>query len=574
MTTASHKTNRGLGCLVLFALPFAAVGVVMAVLIGRAVWQYVEMRHWREVPATIVRVELETHQDDSTTYQVLCTFTYELNGRKFTADRVGIHSFADNIGSYQQDNYDELRRYRDKGKPYRCFVDPDAPREAILDRGLRWGLLAFMALFGVVFGGVGFGLIAAGIFGGRVAQKNEARRVAAPDQPWLWKEEWVRGEIGCGDKSRLFGLATFALIWNLVSSPVIFFLPEEVIEKENWLALLALVFPLVGIGLIIAVLYVSRRMSKFGRSTFQMASVPGVIGGQLAGVVRIPKHIVPEDGFRVQINCLRQSTDSEGHRRETVVWQDERVMSGSMSAESSEMALPVLFAIPFDCQPTTPDDDSTGILWRLEATAAVPGVDYHGSFEVPVFKTDESRPDFQLDESLIASYVARPDSARLLSNAGITEEPLPGKSVRLIFPMARNLGATLGLTFFLTIWSGAIALMVHLGAPILFPIVFGLFELLLVWVTIDLWFYASQVEASPAGLAIRGGLLGLGRTHWIDADEIVRLETKSEMQSGTKVWNDILVRCQGGQQHTIGKRLPDRQTERVVIERLEEILSS
>ena len=36
---------------------------------------------------------------------------------------------------------------------------------------------------------------------------------------------------------------------------------------------------------------------------FQMASVPGVIGGQLAGAIVTSAKIRPEDGFHVTLKC-------------------------------------------------------------------------------------------------------------------------------------------------------------------------------------------------------------------------------------------------------------------------------
>ena len=62
-------------------------------------------------------------------------------------------------------------------------------------------------------------------------------------------------------------------------------------------------------------------------------------------------------------------------------------------------AVPVLFAIPFESQETSRSKSQRDIEWRLELSAKMPGVDYKSRFDVPVFKTADSRPDFKLDES-------------------------------------------------------------------------------------------------------------------------------------------------------------------------------
>ncbi len=61
----------GAGCMVLFGLPFSAVGVGAAIFIGWTLWEWQVMGSWVETPAYIEYAELQTHRgDDSTTYSV------------------------------------------------------------------------------------------------------------------------------------------------------------------------------------------------------------------------------------------------------------------------------------------------------------------------------------------------------------------------------------------------------------------------------------------------------------------------------------------------------------------------
>ncbi len=60
----------------------------------------------------------------------------------------------------------------------------------------------------------------------------------------------------------------------------------------------------------------------------------------------------------------------------------------------------------------------------------------------------------------------------------------------------------------------------HLGAPLLFPIVFGLFDLLLLWGVLELWFSGRRVEVARRELSFSGSLLGLGRRRTVSAEEI------------------------------------------------------
>ena len=53
------KSSRGLGCLILFALPFAAGGLVVGYLASRSLITWYEARQWVETPARILQADLE-----------------------------------------------------------------------------------------------------------------------------------------------------------------------------------------------------------------------------------------------------------------------------------------------------------------------------------------------------------------------------------------------------------------------------------------------------------------------------------------------------------------------------------
>jgi hypothetical protein len=293
-----------------------------------------------------------------------------------------------------------------------------------------------------------------------------------------------------------------------------------------------------------------------------------VIGGQLAGVVRVPRSIEATDGFRITLNCLDWVAAGKG-RHEESVWQDEQLVMEPMRGDGEGTAIPVLFAIPFDCLETTRPGQTDEIHWRLDIAARVPGVDYNAKFDVPVFKTAESRPDFKLDEGLVAQVGAGPNPDLVLREAGIIKEPL-ASGVRLVFPMARHAAAALVFTaalagMLIVIW------VMHAVAPIM-AIIFGLFGLLVVYIVLDLWFYRSVAEASPLGLMLQGGLFGIGRTRLIPMEDIQEFTLNEGMRSGTTVWNNILVALRNGKKQTVGKMITGKLAQRAVINELQTAL--
>lgn len=573
-----EKSTKGAGCLVLFSLPFAAVGVGMGVMLVWTLADHLAMRGWEEVPAQILQADLEVHDgDDGSTYKATATYVYTYDGRQYTGSRVSPYGGSDNVGSFQKNAHRELSKHQKSGKPFRCFVDPEDPTESVLYRNVRFEMIGFYTIFVLAFGGVGFGLLIGGLVGWR---KTRAEKIVArqrPDEPWLWKQEWSTGRVRSSSKTLMYVAIGFALFWNLISAPVWFFLPGEVIDNKNYLAALAAIFPVVGIGLVLWALVAVLRWRKYGESVFEMAEVPGVVGGKLAGVIHTTRKIVPEDGFRVVLSCIRKRTSGSGKNRstsESVVWQDERTMARELAGyEYGKSAIPVLFGIPHDQPETSHEDSDKQIIWRLEASAEVPGIDYAASFDVPVFKTPDSRPDFKLDESLIADYVAAPNPDLDLARAGVVKTVSPaGAGTRYTFPMARHLGAVLGLTMFFIIWTGAIALMIHLEAPILFPIIFGLIDLLVGFAVLDLWFYRSVVDVFRHDVTVRGGLLGLGRKRRIDIADVKNVFLQRGMQSGKTVFYTVCFGLGGGKKIVAGKRLKGKPHAQAVVRDLEETL--
>jgi hypothetical protein len=349
-------------------------------------------------------------------------------------------------------------------------------------------------------------------------------------------------------------------------------LPREIVEEENYLALLGLLFPLVGVGLIVWAVWAVLRWRKYGESVFEMATTPGVLGGSLAGVIRTTQSLDPREGFRLVLSCVQKRTTGSGKHRSTTtttLWQDERVIRRVLSGPGEPTAIPVAFAVPYDVPPSTTESGRREINWRLEVSAAVPGIDYSASFDVPVFQTEESRTDFELDDSLIADYAAQKDPEQEFRRTGVIRVPAPaGWGDRYVFPMLRNPGAVLGLGIFTVIWTGVCVGLYYSDAPRLFPIVFSLFDLLLIFGFLDVAFYRSVVDVARDGINVRGGLLGLGRLKRIDAAELSELKPVRGMQAGNRLYYGVAAVTNSGKKVTMGKRIPSKQLAEVLIERM------
>ena len=70
-------------------------------------------------------------------------------------------------------------------------------------------------------------------------------------QPWVLRPDWTVGRIEYSSKGSMVGVWLMALLVLLMSSPLLYRLREEILEKENYPALAGLVFPVLRIGLLI-----------------------------------------------------------------------------------------------------------------------------------------------------------------------------------------------------------------------------------------------------------------------------------------------------------------------------------
>ena len=231
--------------------------------------------------------------------------------------------------------------------------------------------------------------------GRRKLQEQEQLKARHPDQPWLWRPDWATGQIRDGMRATLWGSWLFSALWNLLSVPAAALAVREALQLGNRAAYVALVFPTVGVGLLVWAIRNTLRFRRDGMSVLELSSVPAVIGHSLIGRVRASSLLQPADGFDVVLSCVRRVTSQTGKdssTTETILWQEEKRVRGELNRDPRGMAtfVPIGFQIPGDVRGSDPTASNDYVLWRLTLSATVPGVDYQSVFEVPVFRTSAS----------------------------------------------------------------------------------------------------------------------------------------------------------------------------------------
>ncbi|MEM6704542.1 MAG: DUF3592 domain-containing protein [Acidobacteriota bacterium] len=544
--TGSGKSG-GYGCLALFALPFAAAGVVCLYLALAHLVGWWSARSWIPTPVRLESVNLESSTSDgSTTYRVTASYRYTFEGLDIVGSRVGLSGISDNIGSFHEDAYDELRAAKAKDGTWTAFVNPKDPSQALLYREARWGLVGFWGIFIVLFGGVGFGLLAS-IPWARRKEVEEARlKTRHPDEPWKWRDDWQGPVIRSSAKVAFAVPLVFAMVWNAVSLPAVFGAWDQIFSGEEPLMLLVLLFPLFGIGMLVWAWVAFLRWRLFGDAQLVLGTLPVRRGGELAGRVLAGARLSGRDGRKpahIDLRCHRserQRSGSKTRNTRKLLWQEQQTVPVErLVDEPTQTAIPVRLVVPDD----VPETDEGKVSWSLDVRVERKGVDFVTSFEVPVYGTasEEERERLQREEAQSPERVSSPGG---WSASGVHIVPHEGGS-HYVFARARQKGPAIGTTVFALIWT-AVCVGLYLGpVPRIMVFGFGLFELILLYVTIDLWLRRREIVASPSGLAWRTGLLRMGQPKSVAASDVRKIEVKEGMQMGNRLYYRLMLEASG-----------------------------
>ena len=419
--------------------------------------------------------------------------------------------------------------------------------------GLTWFRFSGLTLGTLLLGPMGCLLVFNVTQAARQTRYRERARRPHPDDPWRWQGRWARGSISAGSRTRLAQVFSIALLWNLMALPLCILVYQEVTRGANWTALVGLCVPGMGCVLILWTLRLAIHWHAFRETVFEMTSAPGVIGGALAGRIRTEIGTPPAEGYQVTLRCIRRVRQ---HRRlgpatACIAWQDTRFVA----ADPVDNAVPVLFAIPFDAHPST--GQTSDIQWRLEIRARLLGLDYAARFEVPVFRTVASRPDFRLDESEITPFLRPPDQKARLSLFGIGTHVLPEGGRLFLFAMGRYRMAGLLAIFLFHLWLVVtVALCIPSSIPLSIKLAMILSNGVVLYATLDLWFHQSRIEVSQGRLLYAAGLVKDRHSQTFSLADIASLTCVRSRAPWDGPGYCIRLTTRDGRKITLARRLP------------------
>ncbi len=254
----------------------------------------------------------------------------------------------------------------------------------------RIGAAVFASVFALIGGGLIFGS-----WYGYWLQKEKARRESAnPASPWLWRQDWAASRVEGKNKSSVIGWWVAAVLANMFSLPVSLGGISKVLSTQDPKYIFPSAFGLLGLLVLFGAIRATIRLERFGKTYFEMASLPFSPGGRLAGAIHIHLDTDVRHGVDLKLWCARIVVTGSGKDRSThkmPLWEESKnIPATSLVHGPLDTIIPVEFTIPSDALQTDDDNPNDKIQWSLNVKADVPGVNYSDEFELPVFRQAQS----------------------------------------------------------------------------------------------------------------------------------------------------------------------------------------
>ncbi|BDS06823.1 hypothetical protein NT6N_18630 [Oceaniferula spumae] len=342
----------------------AGLGLLFFLIIPQAM-KYFDAKGWEETPAKVVWSAVRSHDsDDGTTYSVDIFYRYEFDGREYKSNTTGLMSGSSSGRSSKQ----EKVKNHPPGKEIVCYVNPDKPWQALLERDLGWW--ALFALFPLPFIAIGVG----GLWW-MLRKRNKSNKTSKYDNPLGRRTSQLRHSADKkdiyhgshkptkasvdfaprGNRIKSFiGVFIFAVFWNGITSIFVAIAAGSWLRDDPEWFLTIFIIPFVLIGLCALLFSVYQFFALFGPAptiTLKPSAIPfdkeaTVSWKLLSGANRINHfavYLIGEEEAKYQRGTDTKTATETFHEQALIETQDPRKMKrGSATIDLSEITTPIM----------------------------------------------------------------------------------------------------------------------------------------------------------------------------------------------------------------------------------------
>lgn len=349
-----------------------------------------------------------------------------------------------------------------------------------------------------------------------------------PELPWMADPMWAAKHIRLNNRGQFWTVTVFFLAWLGIGVPL-----AIGTEKTPFMVFFG-VFGLV----LLAVARMFWLNRKWNTAELRMAAVPGVIGGPFSGVAILKQSFAAGTAFEVCLKCQMTTTrrssggDDAGSSSTTeTLWSSTLHIDKPLPPDGPNRTLvPFSFAIPYDCEATREweSETSSSLTWNLVVNQKDALSSGGAVFPVPVFRTSDSSPNYELDETFIEPFQQEVDVPGLLQRFHMTRQLLANGGVRLTFSTwnTKMFCSIAGLV--LVCFAGCLAcfwFIPYVIGAIFASLIPGFLALAGSFALLDMAFWKSTIEFDDAELRCESGWQGFRKK------VLMRLETEPTFSS-------------------------------------------
>ncbi|MFT3733745.1 MAG: hypothetical protein QM776_01695 [Rhodocyclaceae bacterium] len=401
--------------------------------------------------------------------------------------------------------------------------------------------------------------------------RSQRRGAAAStaEKPWLARPEWAGNRIRSTRHAELVFAWLFALVWSGISVPLVVLQFPDLLQREGALAWVLLLFPLGSLVLLAWAVRITRDARRYGEAVLVLDPFPGAIGGDVGGSIALPLAFDPALRFPVTLSCIHHSSKHRGRSREArerLVWQGEGMAQVQRTANGLSLAF--RFRVPADL-PVSQPRSADHHVWRLDVVSENAEIVFSRRYELPVFATG-AQSSLSLDDASNHPQMQQRQQRQIDAVSDI--ERIPG-GVRITLPYGRNPGnAAMALAFGLG-FGGAGVASGFLGAPWLFPLIFGGIGAAAVLAALYGLTNSLRVSVDTRGIASERRVLGfVAMRHQAEREQIRQLRLKESYRTQTsgrhKVTYRVVAELDSGKLLTLVNSLQGQEAAEAMLEEL------
>jgi len=439
------------------------------------------------------------------------------------------------------------------------------------------------AVFAFVFAIIGAGLIFGSLYGYSIQKKQSEVELANPTSPWLWRTDWAAARVESRNKKSAIAWWIGAILVNMLSLPVSLFAISQGLTTPDPKLIIPVAFEVVGLIVLIAAVRATIRFERFGRTYFEMASLPFSPGSRVAGAIHVQLNADATRSVDLSLQCIRRVVIGSGKDssvQQVPLWEDSKnISAAALSRDPLGTLIPVEFALPSDAFQTSHGNQRDQVLWVLKVNANVPGVGYSDEFELPVFRTSSSPStaatfaggtqiaSFAQTTTMsgeVSAEVSEPQHRRVL----VTESP---DGLQFHFRAGRNVARTVLVVSLAAALSALFLEMLRIQPepPKFAFAVVGLLDFFLIVAVIRSALSATRIVAGNGAISWRRSVLGIGKTHELQISQVDSILASTSLQQGSSTLYSVILKSKSGKKITLVDDIESRQEARWIVWQIE-----